>query len=73
MINLYIYIYIYIYKCIYVNVFRSKKSSSAILAYEQQAHKCDAFQSTIQLLVVTTIGVYIRIQAVCAKRPNVER
>ena len=35
-------------------------------------HKSDAFQVPIQLLVVTTLETYMKIQAVCAKRLNVE-
>ena len=35
-------------------------------------HKSDVFQVTIQLLVVTTKEIYMRAQAVCAKRLNVE-
>ena len=35
-------------------------------------HKKDAFQDAIQLLVVTTREMYMRTQAVCAKRLNVE-
>ena len=37
-------------------------------------HKSDAFQVSIQLIVVTTKGnIYMKTQAVCAKRLNVEK
>ena len=38
-----------------------------------QCHKSDAVEVAIQLLVVTTKEIYMRTQAVCAKRLNVER
>ena len=36
-------------------------------------HNNDAFQVVIQLFVVTTREIYIRLEAVCAKGLNVKR
>ena len=36
-------------------------------------HKSDAFQVTIQLLVVTIRKIYMRTQAIIGKRLNIER
>ena len=36
-------------------------------------HKSDAFQVAIQLLAINSTEIYMSIEAVCAKRLNVER
>ena len=38
---------------IIADAFRSKKSLSVLLAYEQQAYKSDANQVAIQMLIIT--------------------
>ena len=50
------------------DAFHSKKSTTALLAYNSKHYKSDAVQGAIHLLVVATREIYMRTQAVCAKR-----
>ena len=52
--------------------FALRKAYQRYMFMNTRYYKSDAFQVAIQLLVVTTREIYIRTQAVCAKRLNVE-
>ena len=53
--------------------FALRRAHQRYLFMNSKHHKSDALQVAIQLLVVTTKEIYMRIQAMCAKRLNVER
>ena len=49
------------------------RAHQCYLFMNSKHHKSDAIRVIIQLLAATTAVTYIRTQAVCAKRLNVER
>ena len=53
--------------------FALKRAHQRILFMNSDYYKSNGYQLTIQLLVVSTREIYIRTQAVSAKRLNVER